>query len=147
MDQTRPTLTIKSWSYAKKVETRERGTGPGAVEVHSVQTRETVRAVFEIVGVPDFPRKKTAWSPNPRPAQIVRPKTMVLDFYADEGGAWKRGYGEKMQAVNINKGGAEGATVEVTTWDWPEGLETTLLGADGDGRSDALDWVRAEYPR
>lgn len=133
-------IKIKTWTYVKTERTES------SFDCHSFQPKEhgetkveTVTARFEIQGGEPFSKTK-------RSTNKVSPEALLITFRSVGGGAWGADYGVRLTGSNIKKDGTLGAEQEVRSYDFPRWAEA-LYELDADGRSDALDWVRSEYPR
>lgn len=96
-------------------------------------TKETVYAAFAIHDAADFPR-------STRSARMVRPEALHAKFASRDGGPWVPCDGVYVQAAFVGKDGTPGEAVDVDRYDFPHRIDQLAA-------KDAMDWVRAAYPR
>lgn len=101
---------------------------------------ETVRARFGIIDGEPFVRATLSRSIR------VLPELLAVTFESVNGREWGVAYGVKVAGRNIKKDGKLGAKQDVQWFDLPEWVKA-LYEPNQVDRSNALDWVRLEYPR
>lgn len=133
-----PALTVLTHHYTKVVTTEMTSSGAGFRPTdHHETVVETVQADFKIHDGETVVKKSVR----------VHPEALHLTFRSINGDAWRVDFGGvRMVGSNIKKDGSLGAGREIRYYDFPAWLDK-LYKPDADGWSDALDWVRAEYPR
>lgn len=130
-----PTLKIDTWRYTETlVTTADHDSGSGKATTGTHRT-EKITATFSIKAGPDIRYG----------SRSVRPYQLIVKFLATNGGRWRADLSPVTIGRNVLKDGAIGAEAR-KEYGHPRWVKS-LVEPDGDGRSDALDWVRAEYPR